>query len=73
MDRKIRVGGDSVRPHLGGKKTMAKRGKKYQEALKLVDRQKRYSLNGNILLIKLDKCLIVCYNGYIRDTNFFKG
>ena len=52
MDRLIRVGGDSVRPHLGGKLTMAKRGKKYQEALKLVDRQKRYSLEEAVELVK---------------------
>ena len=31
---------------------MAKRGKKYQEALKLVDRQKRYSLNEAVELVK---------------------
>ena len=31
---------------------MAKRGKKYQEALKLVDRQKRYSLEEAVELVK---------------------
>ena len=42
------MGGDSVRPHL----QMAKRGKKYQEALKLVDRSKRYSLEEAVELVK---------------------
>ncbi len=31
---------------------MAKRGKKYQEALKLVDRSKRYSLEEAVELVK---------------------
>ena len=31
---------------------MAKRGKKYQEALKLVDRTKRYSLDEAVELVK---------------------
>ena len=31
---------------------MAKRGKKYQEALKLVDRSKRYSLEEAVDLVK---------------------
>jgi len=31
---------------------MAKRGKKYQEALKLVDRQKRYSITEAVELVK---------------------
>ena len=52
MDRLIRVGGDSVRPHLGGKKHMAKRGKKYQEALKLVNRLNKYTLDEAVDLVK---------------------
>lgn len=35
---------------------MAKRGKKYQEALKLVDRSKRYSLEEAIELVKKTNC-----------------
>ena len=34
---------------------MAKRGKKYQEALKLVDRSKRYSLEEAVELVKKKK------------------
>lgn len=46
------MGGDSVRPHLGGKLTNGKRGKKYLEALKLVDRSRRYSLEEAVELVK---------------------
>lgn len=35
---------------------MAKRGKKYLEALKLVDRSRRYSLEEAVELVKKDKC-----------------
>ena len=34
---------------------MAKRGKKYQEALKLVDRSKKYPIAEAIELLKKDK------------------
>ncbi len=44
------MGGDSVRPHLGGK-IMAK-GKKFKAALEQIDREKRYAAAEAIELVK---------------------
>jgi large subunit ribosomal protein L1 len=46
------VGGDSVRPHLGGKKIMAKKGKKFTAAAAQVDKAKAYSAVEAIELLK---------------------
>ncbi len=45
------MGGDSARPHLGGK-IMAKNGKKYSAALEKVDRTKSYKIQDAIELLK---------------------
>lgn len=48
----LTVGGKSVKTTLYGGNKMAKRGKKYQEAVKSIDRTKYYSISEAVHLIK---------------------